>query len=257
MWLVLGYFAILMFGLSTMLIGGLGWLSTLVYFVGMPAGAWIVWRLADAPRPPLGLALDARRLARAATGALLAFATVVILALIMRALGWLALEAPAWTVGGLLFGLLAQQAVVAAIEEFTFRGVLQSVLARRYGAGRALWAAALLFSLFHLPNIFYQDVQPRFILPTLAALLVMGLAFGMAYWRAGRDLWLAGALHFGWNVASFGFVRVYELEFSGPSWLTGESAWFPESGLLGMAALLVLASGVRGLVGERTHERGE
>ncbi len=55
------------------------------------------------------------------------------------------------------------------------------------------------------------------------------------------------ALHFGWNSACFGLEEVFVYRFVGPQWLVGSPAWFPESGLLGAAMLIVLAGIVQWL----------
>ena len=66
----------------------------------------------------------------------------------MQIAGWSKLVPVSWNVVSLLVGLLAQQAVVASIEEFTFRGVLQSLLIKRWGTSAGLAIAAFLFGLW-------------------------------------------------------------------------------------------------------------
>ena len=237
------YYILLLIGLGSMLVDGLGALSLAVYFLGMPLGAYAVgrshglrWRIAPALAPAL-----ARAFPRALFGAVIAFGLVTGQIVVMRLAGWVTLTDRSWQFAGLIVGLVAQQAVVASIEEFTFRGVIQTVLARHFGAGAGLGIAALLFGAFHLPNILYQDVTGWAISITLANLTLMGVVLGAAYQR-GSALILPVALHFGWNVASFGVEWLYSMTFSGPELLTGQTAWFPESGLLGTGGLALLGA---------------
>lgn len=71
--------------------------------------------------------------------------------------------------------------LVPVMEEFAFRGVLCSAL-RRYGAGFAIVASALVFSLVHLD---FSNVVFAFI---------AGLVFGYLYLRTG-NLWITIAIH--------------------------------------------------------------
>ncbi len=71
--------------------------------------------------------------------------------------------------------------LVPVMEEFAFRGVLCSAL-RKYGAGFAIVASALVFSLVHLD---FSNVIFAF---------VAGLVFGYLYLRTG-NLWITIAIH--------------------------------------------------------------
>ncbi len=239
MLLILLYFGLMVGGLSTMLLDGLGWVAFAVYYIGMPSGALILWYAA-------GGALARRQRLSGATIPLVVFgaagAALIVVGLYgaQRAVGWLHVSALDWTVSGLVFGVFAQQFVVSAIEEFAFRGVIQTLLCRIAGPTRGLIGASVLFGLFHLPNILFQGVTGLHIPLTVMVLTLMGAVFGWGYLRTGQHLALPIALHFGWNTACFGLEAINDFSFSGPRWLTGVAAWFPESGVLGALALIVL-----------------
>ncbi len=239
---ILLYFGLVVGGLSTMLVNGLGWLTFAVYTIGMPLGALILWRISGETRlPSTGPYPGIVR--HVLFGAVSAALIVLALDGGLRAAGWLHGTALDWSVVGLIVGVGVQQLVVAGIEEFTFRGVIQTLLGRAAGPVRGLFAASLLFGLFHLPNIIHQGVHGLHIPLTVAVLTLMGVVFGGAYIRTQQHLALPIALHYGWNTACFGLEAARDLAFSGPRWLTGTPAWFPESGMvgaLGLAALGVL-----------------
>lgn len=236
---VLAYWLVVVALLATMLVDGLGWVAFGAYYSVLPLGALLVWRLA-AQRPPLGIAVSPSLLRDSVLGALGAGLVVGGLYLVQRAVGWLDVTSRDYTLAGLVIGVVAQQAIVATIEELAFRGVVQNLLATQFGAARGLLAASALFGLFHLPNIAYQGVTGAHVPLTVAVLALMGLIFGWAYEWTRRRLALPVALHFGWNVACFGLQAAHDFRFTGPSWLTGVEGWFPESGLLGALGLTVL-----------------
>lgn len=81
----------------------------------------------------------------------------------------------------ILLELLSTAVLVPVMEEFAFRGVLLSSL-RKYGAGFAVTASALVFSLVHLD---FANVIFAF---------VAGLVFGFLYART-NNLWLTIWIH--------------------------------------------------------------
>jgi membrane protease YdiL (CAAX protease family) len=237
------YYLALVGGLATMLVADLGWIAWGTYLVGMPLGA-VALRLSQrAAHSGHDLAITGPALARAGLGALLAGALVLGLFALMLGVGWAAVQSHQISLRSIALGVLGPQFLVAMWEEFAFRGAIQPVVVRRWGAVRGLAAASLLFGAFHLPNILYQDVPPELIPLTVATLTLMGLVFGLAYQRGG-GLALPVALHFGWNSACFAIGEVATYRLTGPQALAGTTAWFPESGLLGAAALAVLAGAV-------------
>lgn len=237
------YYLALVGGLATMLVADLGWVAWGTYFIGMPLGA-VALRLSQrAAHPVRDLTITGPALARAGLGALLAGAIVLGLFALMLGAGWASVQSHQFSLRSIVLGVLGPQFLVAVWEEFSFRGAVQPVVIRRWGAVRGLAVASILFGAFHLPNMLYQDVPPDLIPLTVATLTLMGLVFGLAYQRGG-GLALPVALHFGWNSACFAIGEIATYRLTGPQVLIGTTAWFPESGLLGAAALAVLASAV-------------
>jgi membrane protease YdiL (CAAX protease family) len=237
----MAYYGILIAGLAAMLVPGLGWLALATYYVWMPFGALGVWILNGGRLTGLGIRLDGRAARHLAIGTASAGGVAGLIAVVLLATGWASGGELSWTARQIVIGLLVQQAIVATIEELAFRGVIQPTLASAWGHWRGLGATAILFGLFHLPNIIYQDVPPALIPTTVISLSVMGIAFGLAYHLTGGSLALPTGLHFGWNVIAFGFEDGVAPVFTGPDWITGAPEWFPESGLLGCAGLAGLS----------------
>ena len=239
---LLAYYALLIAGLAAMLAPNLGWLALATYYVWMPLGALGVWALNGERLRDLGVRLDRRSARHLALGAAGGASAAGVIALILIITGWASGGELSWTARQIAIGLIVQQAVVAAIEELAFRGVMQPTLSAAWGRWRGLAATAILFGLFHLPNIIYQEV-PRALIPTtVVSLTIMGIAFGLAAYGTRGQLALPTGLHFGWNVIAYGFEDGIAPVFTGPQWITGAREWFPESGLLGLAGLAVLSA---------------
>ncbi|NDJ78929.1 MAG: CPBP family intramembrane metalloprotease [Chloroflexi bacterium] len=245
---VVVYYVLLVGGLSAMLVEDGGWLAALTYYLGMPLGAALVWYHAHRNLAIPAFQRYRHLLGDGVIGCAGAAAAVAGVFGALYALGWV--SAGSFSLG-ILVWIGAQQVVVATIEELAFRGVLQQFLTRAYGLSRGLIITAVLFGLFHLPNILFQEVPAAHIPLTLINLTLMGWLFGWAMQRTGEHVWLPLALHLGWNTASFGLVDAATLDFSGPSWLTGSSTWFPESGLSGMLGLVCVGLLIWGLTRDR------
>jgi membrane protease YdiL (CAAX protease family) len=117
-------------------------------------------------------------------------------------------------VGRLTITLLAI-AIAPVLEEFVFRGLIQSSLERRWGALRALTATAFLFALVHFnPRIF-----PLY--------FVLGLIFGYGVY-ATRSIWAGVLLHAVNNTAAMvGIVLPQERVEIPTIWETGlTSEWW-------------------------------
>lgn len=242
-WLLVGaYYAVLVAGLGAMLADGLGLLALAVYYVWMPLGAVLVWRLTTGRLRGLGVGVYPGVVRHLLAGGLAAAGMVGALFAVMALADWVTWDRATWQWAGLVIGVAGQQLVVAMLEELAFRGVIQQVLVAQVGWRRGLLGAAVLFGLFHVPNIAYQEVPLAHVPLTVVALSLMGVVFGWAFERGGRTLALPVALHAGWNMACFGLEDVYAFRFTGPAWLTGVTAWFPESGALGLVGLLLLGS---------------
>jgi membrane protease YdiL (CAAX protease family) len=245
------YYGFLMAGLAMMLVPGLGWLAFITYFLGMPLGALALWRIQGDRFCSLGLGYYADLPQHILVGTVGAAGVVGILLGTMYLADWVTVSSLHRTVPEFVLGVVAQQAVVATLEELTFRGVIQHRLEKSLGSVRGWVLASILFSLFHLPNIVYREVPPRHIPLTAGTLILMGLVFGSAFSQTAHHLALPIALHFGWNVMSFGIEDSLAITFSGPAWLVGVAEWFPESGLLGTLGLLVLGGWVQRTIGQR------
>ena len=83
-------------------------------------------------------------------------------------------------------------AVFPFAEERVYRGLLQDVLARRYGRSYAVFAASLAFGVAHLGV--YQVA--------LYQTVLLGIGFGVAYLEGG--LFAAVAVHATWNLLQLG-----------------------------------------------------
>jgi uncharacterized protein len=140
-------------------------------------------------------------------------------------------------------------AIPAAAEEALFRGYFFRTLLQGAGAAVAVMVTSVLFTLVHGAN-------PNVTSFGLLNIFLAGVLLAVAVLRTGT-LWLATALHLGWNwvmagpldlpVSGIGGydVPLYDAMATGPAWLTG-GEFGPEGGLAGtFAALLGLAVVIR------------
>lgn len=140
---------------------------------------------------------------------------------------------------------LAAFAIPAAAEEAVFRGYFFRTLVEGAGAIVAVAVTSVLFTLVHGAN-------PNVTTFGLVNICLAGVLLGVAVLRTGT-LWLATALHLGWNWVIAGpldlpvsgidgyDVPLYDAMGTGAVWLTG-GEFGPEGGLAGtFAALLALA----------------
>lgn len=157
------------------------------------------------------------------------------------AFAWLADSVEFVALGGsgevLLFGALWNSVVLlpaATAEELMFRGYPFQRLVEAWGAAPAVGLLSVLFGLLHLGN-----PSPTVLSSVNTAL--MGILLALAYLKT-NGLWLPIGLHFSWNYA-LGFLyalpvsgfqlthKLWQVETSGPAWLTGD-AYGPEGSLL-------------------------
>ena len=108
----------------------------------------------------------------------------------------------------LLIMLLLVWTMAAFGEEMVHRGYLMNRWAELFGEGRAAWAAALIltsivFGLVH----FYQG--PSGMITTA----VLGLAYGVLYLLAGRNLWVPIIAH--GVLDTVGFILIYLGKYPG------------------------------------------
>lgn len=240
------YYSLLVAGLATMLADGLGWVAFLTYFVGMPGGAIALWYISSHRSVISVYGRRPNRVHDLIWGTLSAAGSVGAIFGLLIITGWASVPNIDMGVWWLVISITVQQIVVAVIEEFSFRGVIQSILSAHFGPARGLASAAVLFGVFHIPNILHQDVPWEHVPITLANLSLMGLVFGWAFQRTQHHLALPVALHFGWNAISFSLQDAMTLSFTGPDWLTGTVRWFPESGVLGTIGLVILGIALLG-----------
>ena len=82
------------------------------------------------------------------------------------------------------------------LEEYLFRGILQSFLRRKFGSIRALVISALAFSLFH-----FSPSQGTTNLPLISSLFIFALFIGFLYEKT-RSLFATIFLHMTFNSLS-------------------------------------------------------
>ena len=236
------FYGMLLGGLATMLVSGWGWIAWGTYLFAMPVGALALRYAGLYSWPTLVKPPRALMLSRAAIAAASAAMLVGALFALFTLAGWATIEQHDVSARALVLSVLGPQLLVATWEEVTFRGALQPLAVHHLGRNKGLATASALFGLFHLPNILYHDVPAALIPQTVVALALMGLVFGLTSLRTNGQLALPIALHYGWNSACFGLEETLSYHLTGPQWLVGTPAWFPESGLLGALALAALAA---------------
>ena len=96
----------------------------------------------------------------------------------------------------LVFALLSVLILAPIIEEFLFRGVLQTYCKKRLGPHAAILISALLFSLFHI-----SGSQGLGNVSLAASLFLLGGFLGFLYERQG-SLWSPIGLHMAFNAVS-------------------------------------------------------
>lgn len=105
-----------------------------------------------------------------------------------------------WQSGGALgLGMAILLGLVwGGVQEWIYRGWLQTELQRRWGAAPALWLANLVFTFGPLHNrLFHWGSDQSVAWATFAAIFAIGLLFGFLYQRSG-NLWLPAILHGLW-----------------------------------------------------------
>jgi uncharacterized protein len=136
---------------------------------------------------------------------------------------------------------LAQFAIAAAAEEAVSRGYLFQALVQGVGPWPAIVLTSLLFSAGHANN-------PNVGWIALGNIFLAGVMLAVVYVRT-RSLWMATAVHAGWNWMMSGLLDfpvsglqldtpLWDARETGADWWTG-GAFGPEAGL---AATLVLVT---------------
>lgn len=96
----------------------------------------------------------------------------------------------------LIFALLSVLMMAPLVEEFLFRGVLQTYLKKRMGPHAAILLSALSFALFH-----FSPGQGIGNVSLIISLLILGSFLGFLYERQG-SLWAPIGLHIAFNAVS-------------------------------------------------------
>lgn len=96
----------------------------------------------------------------------------------------------------LIFALISVLIMAPLIEEFLFRGILQTYLKKRIGARSAILISALLFSLFH-----FSWNQGLGNISLIFSLFLLGVYLGFLYHRQ-ESLWAPIGLHMSFNAIS-------------------------------------------------------
>lgn len=178
-----------------------------VHLLALCAGA-VVWfmgaRRAASPARGLGLVMPRTSLGMSAALALGALAASILATflygLVVDSLGLELLRPPEIEDAtifpgiGILLTLQALAVVTPVSEEVLFRGFVLRGLLPSIGAGPAVVASALLFSVLHL--------EPRVMIP----IFITGLALGLLYVRTG-SVWPCIAAHAGQNTLALLAVR--------------------------------------------------
>jgi membrane protease YdiL (CAAX protease family) len=124
------------------------------------------------------------------------------------------------------FFVVEQLLIVGLVEEFVWRGYLQTKL-RDWSAARGLptgtaratgvGAAAALFALWHVPQrLLVQGMDPGSTAASVLLLVGVGIGFGLLY-EATHSVLFVALLHGSWNVEPFVFAG--ETAGAAPAWV--------------------------------------
>ncbi len=220
--------------------------QAMLMLVASFAAAWPLLRWVDRrPWRWLGVGIDGRVPRRLLAGLVLGAAPLALVVAVMTAAGAFRYTAEPGTPGEWLAtaGLgLAWLAIPAASEEALFRGYPLRTLAEGAGPLAATLIMSTLFSLVHVGN-------PNVDALGLLNIFLAGVLLSAAVLWTG-SLWLAFAIHLGWNWAIAGLLDLpvsglaaldapyYDAHPLGPAWLTG-GAFGPEGGLAATFAILL------------------
>ena len=226
----------------------LAWLAPVMFFLVLPAGAIWLWRSEGRFVRDLGLRRARPWLRDIGCGFSIGLILPTALTLFLAISGSLTLVPTTWPVsllvgalGGVLMGVL-KTALTVSIEEFVFRGYFLQRFRLDLGVQRAALLSSLLFALAHAPAMLGAELSLMPMLIGLFSWFIFGVALSLGFLRTGSSLWFPWGLHYAYNLGysliTFGIAAVYgapiTVTYSGPIWWVGDSAWAPESGLLGL-----------------------
>ncbi len=243
----------------------LAWLAPVMFFLVLPAGAIWSWRSEGRFVRDLGLRRTRPWLRDIGCGFSIGLILPTALTLFLAISGSLTLVPTTWPVsllvgvlGGVLMGVF-KTALTVSIEEFVFRGYFLQRFRLDLGVQRAALLSSLLFALAHAPAMLGAELSLMPMLIGLFSWFIFGVALSLGFLRTGSSLWFPWGLHYAYNLGysliTFGIAAVYgapiTVTYSGPSWWVGDSAWAPESGLLGLLLEVVVLAAVWLVAGGR------
>lgn len=215
-----------------------------VFFVAL--ATWVAARRQRRSPADYGIPLGGIAGVRFGEGALWGFAMLSAVLLLLQVTGHFQIQSAALS-GKAFYAYALAWALafffVAISEEFSFRGYLLFLLARRSGFWRAAVSMSVGFAVAHLFN-------PGETLSGILQVFAIGLFFCFTIRRTG-NLWFAVGFHAFWDWAETFFYGTPDSglmgeghflvsSFRGASWLTGGSAG-PEGSILAFLIILLAA----------------
>ncbi len=156
--------------------------------------------------------------------------------------GWIGLSRAPRSMKSLTVILLLavfKTAFVAAYEELVFRGYYLQRFRVDQGTVRAALFSSLLWAGMHLPSMVTAGLSPPLLAIGTCTFVLWGMTLSAAFLRSGNALWFPYDLHYGYNLCYSLLGAFVATTYHAPSWLTGQPAWAPESGLLGLIVWLI------------------
>lgn len=230
----------------------LWWLSPFTYMVILPLGAIWLWKSEGRSLWDLGYQLRRDWVGMLAKGLAVGLAIPILFMVIQAAGGWISMTRREESLNALplyLFSLLVKIGIVVAIEEFVFRGFFLNSLSQRQGFWSAILLSSLLWGIGHLSTMADEGLSPASIIIGLTTFLLWGVALCLSYLMAEKSLWLPYGIHLGVNIGFSLAGWFLVTQYNAPQWWVGNSAWAPESGLIGTVVWLMLALGFYRLTG--------
>jgi hypothetical protein len=93
----------------------------------------------------------------------------------------------------------------------------------------------------HLVSMANAGLAPGLIAVGMATFTVWGIALSIGCLKTGGRLWLPFGIHYGVNICFSLIGWFFITSFNAPEWWTGNPAWAPESGLIGILVWAFLA----------------
>ncbi len=142
-----------------------------------------------------------------------------------------------------LLALFVLFLIQGSAEEWAFRGYIQSTVQRSWGFLPATLVSSLLFMVVHMSN---PGANPFGMINTF----LIGIVFAQL-WQLTGSLWAPALVHGAWNfflgtfvslpVSGLEILPVFDLQLTGPWWLTGDTYGAEGSAFLTALSLLLIA----------------